>query len=150
MIIRRATPADSEKISEAEKRIFPDSWSETDINAVISTEGSMCFCAFDDGGELLAYIIGRKIVPEGEIYRIATLPHARRRGIAYRLLDYAVKTERGAGLESLFLEVRENNTPARNLYASYGFRVIGVRRGYYKNPPDNAVIMLYSNEPNLV
>lgn len=145
MEIRRSLPADAREIGEAEKLIFPDPWSERDITSLISTEGSMCYTALKDG-QVAAYIIGRQISPEGEIYRIATLPHHRRRGIAYRLLDYAVKCERGLGLETLFLEVREKNLPARNLYKTYGFREISIRNNYYKNPQDNAIIMLLSNE----
>ena len=81
-------------------------------------------------------------VPEGEIYRIATKNEYRKRGIAYRLLDFALKTARGAGLESVFLEVRESNVAARNLYRAYGFSEIGVRKNYYKEPTENAVLMM--------
>ncbi len=148
MEIRRSLPKDSAEISIAEEEIFSDPWSEGDITSLISTEGSMCYTALSDG-KLIGYLIGRQISPEGEIYRLATLPEYRRRGIAYRLLDYAVKTERGRGLESLFLEVREKNLPARNLYKSYGFREIGVRKNYYKKPDDNAIIMLHSHEAEI-
>ena len=148
MEIRRALPADSGEIAAAEAEIFSDPWSERDILSTISTEGSMCYTALLDG-RVIAYLIGRQIPPEGEIYRIAVLPSHRRRGIAYRLLDYAVKCERGNGLESLFLEVREQNTPARKLYSSYGFREIGIRKNYYRNPDDNAVLMLHCHEADL-
>lgn len=145
MEIRRSLPKDASQIAKAELDIFTDPWSEEDIVSVISTEGSMCYTALSDG-DVISYVIGRQISPEGEIYRIATLPSHRRRGLAYRLLDYAVKCERGRGLESLFLEVREKNTAARALYSSYGFREIGIRKNYYKNPTDNAIIMLLQNE----
>lgn len=145
MEIRRSLPKDATEIAKAESLIFSDPWSAEDITALISTEGSMCYTALSDG-ELVAYLIGRQIVPEGEIYRIATLPDYRRHGVAYRLLDYAVKCERGRGLESLFLEVREQNAPARALYRSYGFKEIGMRKNYYKNPQDDAIVMLLQNE----
>ena len=141
MEIRRAVAKDTTKISEAEDLIFSDPWSEWDVQSTICTEGGICYVA-SNGDELLGYILGRLIPPEGEIYRIAVLPEYRRRGIAYRLLDYAVKTELGNGLECLFLEVRAKNTAARSLYLSYGFRDIGIRKNYYKNPADDAVIML--------
>ena len=141
MEIRRAVAKDTTKISEAEDLIFSDPWSEWDVQSTICTEGGICYVA-SNGDELLGYILGRLIPPEGEIYRIAVLPEYRRRGIAYRLLDYAVKTELGNGLECLFLEVRAKNTAARSLYLSYGFRDIGIRKNYYKNPTDDAVIML--------
>ena len=149
MIIRRSLPSDSSAIAELEKEIFSDPWSEKDISSAISVSGAMCYTALGDDGRLYAYVLGRTIAPEGEIYRLATLPEHRRRGIAYRLLDYAVKCERGRGLEVLFLEVREKNAPARALYSSHGFREIATRKNYYKNPTDNAIIMLLSSEAEL-
>ena len=142
MKIRRATPDDSMQISRLEEDIFPDSWSYRDILTTISSNGSLCFVATSDEGELLAYLIGRCIMPEGEIYRIATKETYRGRGIAYRLLDFALKTARGSGLESVFLEVRESNAPARALYRAYGFTEIGIRKNYYKEPTENAVLMM--------
>ncbi len=148
MDIRRATPADAAAIAAAEAEIFPDAWGERAICDTISTEGAMCYVALRDG-QLVAYIIGRVIAPEGEIYRIATLPEYRGRGIAYRLLDYAYKTELGHGLETLFLEVRTKNAPARALYRSYGFKEAGVRKNYYKNPDDDAIIMLKASRTDM-
>ena len=145
MDFRRACALDAPKIADAEDLIFPDSWSERDISDTICTEGSMCFVAME-GEKLVAYVIGRLIAPEGEIYRVAVMPEYRKRGIGYRLLDYSVKTSYGKGLESLFLEVRSRNTPAINLYTAYGFKQVGYRKGYYKNPDDDAVIMLKSSE----
>ena len=142
MQIRRAIPDDAPKIAALEAEIFPDPWSIQDILSTITSNGAMCFVAKSDSGELLSYVIGRIIAPEGEIYRVATAKEARQRGIAYRLIDYAIKTEKGRGLESIFLEVRERNVPARNLYKSHGFIEAGVRKDYYKDPPDNAIIMM--------
>jgi ribosomal-protein-alanine N-acetyltransferase len=142
MQIRRATPNDTKAIADREQLIFTDPWSYESILAAITQNGAMCYVALDDQGELLAYLIGRCIMPEGEIYRVATVPEMRKRGIAYRLIDYALKTERGRGLESVFLEVREKNVAARKLYSAYGFTQIGIRKNYYKNPEDNAILMM--------
>ena len=142
MEIRRAHPDDATAIAEMEKEIFNDPWCEKDIFSYICLDIGMCFTALDNG-EPIAYIIGRKIPPEGEIYRIAVRPDKRQRGIGYRLLSYALKTEMGGGVETVFLEVREKNLPARALYTSYGFNEIGIRKNYYQNPADNAVIMTY-------
>ena len=148
MEIRRARPDDAPGIAAAEELIFPDPWGEKDIFSYICSEGAMCYSAICDG-VVVAYIIGRVIPPEGEIYRIATLPEYRKRGIAYRLLDYAVKTERGKGLECLFLEVRESNIPARNLYHAYGFREMGMRKNYYSSPTENAIVMVKAHSADL-
>ena len=141
MEFRRAIPKDATGIAELEDMIFNDAWSYRDVQDLICTEGGMCFSA-TEGDEVIAYVIGRLIAPEGEIYRIAVRADKRGRGIGYRLLDYAVKTSKGQGLERLFLEVRSQNVPAIKLYTSYGFKQIGLRKGYYKNPSDDAVIML--------
>ncbi len=141
MDFRRSIPADATGIAELENLIFSDAWSYRDVQDLICTEGGMCFTAVEDG-KVIAYVIGRLIAPEGEIYRVAVAPHKRQRGIGYRLLDYAVKTSKGHGLERLFLEVRSRNIPARKLYTAYGFKEIGVRKNYYKDPQDDAIVML--------
>ena len=144
MELHRSLPRDAKGIAALEAEIFSDAWSERDISDLISTEGSMCYTAEEDG-RVIGYVLGRLIAPEGEIYRIATAKDKRRRGIGYRMLSYAYKTELGHGLESLFLEVREQNAPARALYRSFGFVEAGVRKNYYKNPTDNAIIMLLTS-----
>ena len=143
MEIRRARPEDASEITALEELIFSDPWSERSVRDCIGGAG-MCFVARDESG-VIAYMIGSLIAPEGEIYRIAVKEEKRKRGIGYRLLDFAVKTERGRGLETLFLEVRSQNTAARNLYRAYGFEEISVRKNYYRNPTDDAVIMLKAN-----
>ncbi|MBO5907957.1 MAG: ribosomal protein S18-alanine N-acetyltransferase [Clostridia bacterium] len=144
MEIRRAVPDDSSGIEQIETLSFPDPLSKKDIFTYICSEGGTCFVAVEDG-EVIAYVIGRMIAPEGEIYRIATHPSKRGRGIGYRLLSYMTKTERARGLECVFLEVRSKNAPAISLYTSFGFEKIGERKNYYKNPDDDAIIMAYGH-----
>ncbi len=141
MEIRRSRPDDATAIAEMEQNIFGDPWGQKDIFSYICSERGMCFTALDNG-EPIAYIIGQKIPPEGEIYRIAVREDKRQRGIGYRLLSYALKTEMGHGVETVFLEVRAKNLAARALYKSYGFNEIGTRKNYYQNPTDDAVIMV--------
>ena len=140
MEIRRARADDVSEIAILEAEIFSDPWTQRAISDCIC-KGAMCFVAETDG-EVVAYVLGMLIAPEGEIYRIAVRPDKRPRGIGYRLLDYSVKTERGRGLETLFLEVRSKNIAARNLYRAYGFKEISVRKNYYRDPPDDAIVML--------
>ena len=142
MEIRRARPDDATAISELEEKIFADPFSKKDIFSYICSDTGMCFVALDESG-VIGYITGRKIPPEGEIYRIAVREDKRQRGIGYRLLSYAIKTERGSGVETVFLEVRSQNQPARALYKAYGFTEIGIRKNYYQNPSDDAIIMVF-------
>ena len=141
MEIRRSKPDDVTAICQMEMNIFSDPWGEKDIFSYICSERGMCFTALEDSRPI-AYIIGSKIPPEAEIYRIAVREDKRQRGTGYRLLSYALKTERGSGVETVFLEVRESNLPARALYRAYGFTEISIRKNYYQNPVENAVIMI--------
>ena len=146
MEIRRARPDDAGEIAELESRIFADPFSQKDIFSYICSDTGMCFTALDESG-VVGYITGRKIPPEGEIYRIAVREDKRQRGIGYRLLSYALKTEYGSGVETVFLEVRSKNAPARALYKAYGFKEMGIRKNYYQNPADDAVIMVKDSTP---
>ena len=140
---------DVPQVAELENEIFSDHWQQKDIFSYVTMASGICYSAISDG-KVIAYVIGRMIAPEGEIYRIATAPEYRRRGIAYRLLDYAVKCEKGRGLECLFLEVRSKNVAARNLYRSYGFKEVGERKNYYSNPTDDAVVMLKAHSADMI
>ncbi len=149
MDFRRSVPDDATGIAELEELIFPDPWDRRSVADLIVSEGAMCFTAVD-GHTVVAYVIGRLIAPEGEIYRVAVRPEYRQRGIAYRLLDYAVKTSRGKGLESLFLEVRSQNIAAIRLYRAYGFTEVGLRKNYYRDPVDDAIIMLKASRADMI
>ena len=141
MEIRRSIPDDVSAIVEMENSIFGIPFTQSDILSCICSDLGMCFTALEEG-QPIAYMLGKKILPEGEIYRIAVREDKRQRGIGYRLLSYALKTERGSGVETVFLEVRKQNQPARALYRSYGFTEIGERKNYYQNPTDDAVVMM--------
>jgi ribosomal-protein-alanine N-acetyltransferase len=145
MDIRRSRPADAPEIARLESEIFSDPWGEGDVTSYICRETAMCFTATDESG-VVGYIIGTKIPPEGEIYRIAVRSDKRQRGIGYRLLSYALKTELGEGVETVFLEVRSRNIPAIALYEAYGFTRCGLRKNYYQNPSDDAIIMIKDNK----
>lgn len=144
MEIRRAVADDASAICEMEERYFSDPWDKKDVFSYICSEGGMCFVALENS-RVIAYVIGRMIAPEGEIYRVAVDEKYRRRGIGYRLLSFMLKTERGRGLETVFLEVRQRNAAAIALYRAHGFKDAGIRKNYYQNPTDDALIMLYGN-----
>ena len=121
-------------IKEAEARIFSDGWSESALCSHLASSASRTLVAEEDG-RMLGYLLGCVILPEGEIYRVASLPEARRRGVATALLN--------AFLEELpvcFLEVRQSNRAARTLYEKHGFSLVAERKNYYKAPAEDACI----------
>lgn len=141
MEIRRAHPDDATAIAELEANIFGDPWSEKDILFYITSDIGMCFTALEDG-EVIGYIIGQKIPPEAEIYRIAVREDKRRNQVGNSLLTYALDAELECGAGTVYLEVRSNNTAAREFYRCLGFNEAGFREDYYQNPKDDAVVMI--------
>lgn len=93
------------------------------------------------GDRAVGYVLGRTLAPEAELYRIATHPDHRREGIGGMLLAAFLGKCHRAGCHSVFLEVRASNGAARALYASLGFEEIGLRRGYYTAPKEDAIVM---------
>ena len=82
-------------------------------------------------GELLAYFVAMKGVDEMHLLNVTVAPAEQSKGFGRRMLDELVNLCRDQQADRLWLEVRESNGRARNLYLRYGFRHIGVRKGYY-------------------
>ena len=138
--IRKGTAFDASFIFELEKQIFSDTWSFDSIRDILASDASLSY-VMEFEGEVIAYILGSRILPEGEIYRVATKESMRGRGFAARLLNFLFEKEGSLGVTDLYLEVREGNVSARRLYTGCGFEEISLRKGYYKSPVENAVIM---------
>jgi ribosomal-protein-alanine N-acetyltransferase len=93
-------------------------------------------------GRLAAYGGCEFVPPEASIVNIATHPDFRRRGCASALIDVLEEFLSSKGVDSIFLEVRVSNTPARALYEGKGFSVVGTRKNYYRFPTEDAAVML--------
>ena len=140
MDIVKANISHIKEIAKMESEIFSDPWSEDAIRSLLVSEFSYSFVAIRDE-EIVGYFLGSCIVPEGEVFRIAVKKDHRRRGIGYRLLSEVISRGRADGIEFFFLEVRSQNDGARGLYRTLGFTEDAVRRAYYKNPTDDAILM---------
>ena len=89
---------------------------------------------------ILGFLVAHRIDADWELENIVVAETARRRGVGTRLLGELVACARGERSSSIFLEVRESNQPARALYRKTGFRETGLRKGYYSNPPEGAIL----------
>lgn len=87
-----------------------------------------------------------RIAGEAEILQVAVDPMKRRQGLGRKLLDAFLGAELAAGTQEVFLEVRESNAGAIKLYDTFGFSHSGTRKGYYSNPPENALLMQWTHE----
>ena len=99
------------------------------------------FCVVNETGEMMGYGGISLVADEAEIITVAVAPLYRRRGIARCLMEHMLRLADQARA-SVYLEVRESNIPARNLYAALGFSDAGVRKNYYTSPRENAVLMM--------
>ena len=141
MTVRAALPGDVPAIAALERLCFSEPWREQSLQEQISSPLAVTLVCRDEAG-LLGYAYGSAIPPEGELYRIAVGLDARRGGIGTLLLTSFLTEMKARGATSVYLEVRESNSPARALYERNGFSLVGIRKNYYRAPLENAVIML--------
>ena len=138
--VRPMTGQDIEQVADLEQVCFSESGSENLIRMGLDSRLDTYF-VYVDHGYIMGYAVLRILADEGEIQRIGVYPDYRRQGIARKLMDTMVTFARARGVRAIALEVRESNLGARNLYDSYGFRPEAVRKGYYHNPAEDAIIM---------
>lgn len=99
------------------------------------------FVAVNETGEPVAYVVSHFGADEGEILNLGVAPAHRRRGLARALVEHIMMALSGRGVRSVYLEVRESNVGARQLYERLGFQPVGVRPGYYRRPTEAAVVL---------
>ena len=113
-------------------------WTEDMIRLQLLKPEAACAVALENSS-VIGYLAYEQILDEGSIVEVAVHPDYRRQGIAKKLITEMPDARKD--LSVVFLEVRESNTAAIALYESLGFEKIGVRKGYYDHPKDNAIIM---------
>ncbi len=128
------------EIYRLEKRCFDEPWSLAVIFEDVVVNKNPYFTAWEDG-EILGYCALRLVADEAHITNICVASEHRGRGIAKKLLALMTDCAKNKGAVGMTLEVRESNAPAISLYASHAFTVEGVRKDYYTNPRENALIM---------
>jgi len=99
-----------------------------------------------DGDQLVGYIAFSLIEDEMEILNLAVHPDFRRKGIAARLMDRALEMCIKKGIARSFLDVKGSNTAALTLYRKYGYKQIGVRKKYYPDTKEDALLFRYDFE----
>ncbi len=145
--IRPATRADVPALLALERLCFPDPWSERGMIESLETPNGGGLVA-DSARGIIGYLITREVGGSGEILNLAIAPGFRRRGVGEELLRVGLAELGGRGVAEVFLEVRESNQAARGLYERAGFRVVGARRGYYRSPTEDALVMRLQIHPS--
>ena len=132
----------TESVSAIENECFSVPWTKRSIKSQILTEGSVFLLVRADDGKAAGYICGQCVADECELYRIAVLPDYRRLGAADMLMSEFIAQCEKNGINSIFLEVRRDNEPAKRLYEKHGFTAVGLRKNYYTEPICDAIIYL--------
>ena len=151
MIIRMLQLRDLSAIEDIERDSYPTPWSRSMFAGELSKASSVCLGAFDEEtGELIGYLIVSRYVDAWHVMNIAVDPNVRRAGVATALLVRLFELTSGDGRRGYTLEVRVSNTGAIHLYERLGFQPRGIRRGYYTDNREDALIMWRDPEPQPV
>ena len=140
MTITNMTNAHVTQIAELEKCCFYDPWSEMSIASELNNRLS-CWLVALDGDVVVGYVGSQTVLGETDMMNIAVHPGYRKQGIATDLIQTLIDTLSKQGSHSLMLEVRQTNEPAKNLYQALGFETVGIRKNYYRNPREDALIL---------
>jgi len=122
---------------------FPNPWHETTFRGEIQNNDLSypLVVIHRNLDKVIGYIVYWKIREEVQINNIAVHPDFKSMGIGEAILGDVIQEARGEGAHYVSLEVRPSNTAARGLYAKLGFELIGIRRNYYSNPDEDAIVL---------
>ena len=140
MQIRIMTKEDCEQVAAIEAVSFSMPWSLRAFTDTVEKDNFRYFVAEDDG-EIIGYCGFLFVLDEAEIPNVCVKASARNRGVGKQMMTVLIEEAAKLGLVTLFLEVRESNIAARTLYKSLGFVEDGVRKNFYEQPTENAVLM---------
>ncbi len=140
-------PFSSDHIKDAliiEEMSFPTPWSYDAFLGELNLHngsGLVCVSMAGKAERVVGYLLMRWVCDELEIVNLAVHPQMRRQGIARKLLRECIRQFGTRGTKIIFLEVREHNEPAIRLYLSFGFKQVGLRRSYYVDTGEDAILM---------
>lgn len=129
------------QIVALEELCFSDPWSENAFFSELQNPLSLWLVAEDENHTVAGYIGSQTVIDASDIMNVAVAPQYRNHGIATALIDRLCAQLIKQGALSVALEVRCTNLPAISLYNKLGFEQVGVRRNYYRNPREDALIL---------
>jgi ribosomal-protein-alanine N-acetyltransferase len=146
LILREMTLADLDQVEAIDQVSFPTPWPKQAFHFELTqNQNALCWVAelAEPGHQpvLVAAIVVWLILDEAHVSTLAVHPRYRQRGIAQRLLAKVLLACAHAGAVQAYLEVRANNHAAQSLYRKFGFDAVGIRKGYYQDTGEDAVLM---------
>lgn len=138
-IVKKMDETDLEKVFQIEKRVFSDAWDKEMFYSEINHDSYVLVNNIYD--EIIGYLCGWRIIDEYLINNLAIDIPYRRKGLGEFLLADIISKQIQNNVLNFFLEVRKSNLPAINLYSKLGFKVLRIRKKYYKDPIEDAFEM---------
>ena len=145
--LRNVELVDLDTVERIEQESYPTPWSRAMFVTELAKPSSLCLGAYDPDGELAGYLVVSRYVDAWHLMNVAVAVAARRRGIAGALLERLFAVTADDAQRGYTLEVRVSNADAIRLYERHGFTARGVRRGYYTDNREDALIMWRSTSP---
>lgn len=140
-VIKKMQNEHMEQVYQIEELSFFTPWSKKSIQSeIVNPIGR--YIVIMDGEKVIAYGGFWVVAPEANINNVAVTPDYRGRGISKILMNELIAMAKSEGAKELYLEVRSSNRVAQNLYRSLGFKMIGLRNGYYVDTDEDAIVML--------
>lgn len=140
--LRRLRGRDLDRVCEIEEEVFPMPWSRSSFESEVEDASTAFHWVAERNGELVGYIVSWLVEDELHIGNLAVAPGLRRRGIGRALLSHCLGRAIERGLAHATLEVRASNVPAMTLYETAGFRPVAIRKRYYSDSGEDAIVML--------
>lgn len=137
MEIKKLSTEYIKAVANIERVCLSSPWNEAALEAELNNACAYLYVALD-GDKAAGYAAVYCVCGEADIARVAVLPEYRRQGIATQLL---LKSFEENQADCVFLDVRESNAAAISLYKSLGFEQMGIRKKYYSDPTENAILM---------
>ena len=132
---------DVDPVFSVEMQCFSTPWSRESFEYEMKENDKAIYVIAEYGGNVLGYAGMWKILDEDHITNIAVLREFRQKGIATMLIKKLLDLAKEASINSFTLEVKSTNDVAIKLYENFGFKKCGLRKGYYKDTQDDALIM---------
>jgi len=140
MQIRPMTKEDCVQVAAIEAASFSVPWSLNAFTETVEKENFRYFVA-EEEGEILGYCGILFVLDEAEIPNVCVKSSARKQGVGKKMMNALIEEAKKLGISTLFLEVRESNEAARTLYRSLGFVEDGIRKNFYEQPVEHAILM---------
>ncbi len=140
MTLREMTVDDLDQVMELEEDLFTPPWTREGYFTFLTRPDTL-FVVVEEKGEILGYAGALLVLNEGDVLSVGVKRSRQREGIGHFLVESLILLAGEQGVHTLFLEVRQSNEEAIRLYERCGFVRNGIRKNYYTEPVENAVLM---------